>query len=346
MKKKYFLAPVMLLFAALTGCSGINTKTEEGMQQISALQYSDALVLFDEAAEAGEDPRLIARGRGIALLGLTDYEEAADEFLLALSESDGIVRDVDFDINYYLADAYVGMGEIEKAEETYTSIINLKKESRAYYLRGRIRLELGSFTLAREDFDEAVSLSPGDIGMVVRIYQILEKYNYRSAGEEYLNDALERNGRGLSSLDRGKIYYYLGEYQQAATALEEARSSDGSDSEASLYLGRSYEAVGEYNYASNVYESFLARNPKDSAVYNQLAVCRMAMGDYEGALESIQAGMQTGETANLRSLSFNEIVAYEYLGEFKKAGALINSYLSSYPDDEEAQREQKFLSTR
>ena len=330
----------------LAGCSGPGEKTEEGMQQISALQYSDALVFFDEAEEGGEDPKLIARGRGIAYLGQTDYEAAAGEFLKALSESNGFVQDVDFDINYYLADAYIGMGDYEKAEDTYTSVLDLREEARGFYLRGCARLRQDKFTLSREDFDKAVELAPNDIDMVIRIYSVLAGNNYREAGEEYLTAALEGADRNLSALNKGKIYYYLGDYQSAAVSLEEARSADGNDSEASLYLGRAYEAVGEYNYASNVYESFLARNPKAAAVYNQLALCEMAMGDYEGALENIDIGMQTGDTDTMRSLSFNEIVAYEYLGEFEKAKALMNSYLASYPDDAEALREMEFLKTR
>ena len=346
MKKIFFPVPVIAALLLMTGCSSINVKTEEGMQQISALQYSDALVLFEEAEKQGEDPKLIARGRGIAMLGQTDYEGAVEQFLMALSSGNGFVKDVDYDINYYLADAYMGLGDHELAEDTYTAIINLREDTEAYFLRGRVRLESGSYTLAKEDFDKVVELDPGNTENAIRIYLALADNDYREAGEEYLSAALESAPKTMSSLNKGKIYYYLGEYQTAASALEDAKNSDGSDSEAALYLGRAYEAVGEYNYASNVYQSFLARNPKDSAVYNQLALCMMKMGDYEGALEMLQAGMQTGETEHMRSMSFNEIVAYEYLGEHKKAEALITAYLAGYPDDADALREYEFLKTR
>ena len=45
-------------------------------------------------------------------------------------------------------------------------------------------------------------------------------------------------------------------------------------------------------------------------------------------------------------LLFNEIVAYEHLGEFEKATSLMKEYLVAYPDDELAIREFEFLSTR
>jgi len=47
-----------------------------------------------------------------------------------------------------------------------------------------------------------------------------------------------------------------------------------------------------------------------------------------------------------QTLAFNEIIAYEYLGEYKKAAVLMEGYLSTYPDDEAAQREYGFLKTR
>ena len=47
-----------------------------------------------------------------------------------------------------------------------------------------------------------------------------------------------------------------------------------------------------------------------------------------------------------QTLRYNQIVAYERAGDFAKAKSLMNAYLSSYPDDEAAQREAVFLSTR
>ena len=47
-----------------------------------------------------------------------------------------------------------------------------------------------------------------------------------------------------------------------------------------------------------------------------------------------------------QSLSYNEIVAYEYLGQFRKAAVLMENYLQKYPTDSEAIRENIFLSTR
>ena len=70
------------------------------------------------------------------------------------------------------------------------------------------------------------------------------------------------------------------------------------------------------------------------------------MKNYSQALEAFQAAMNIEDNGMMQSLKFNEIVAYEYMGEYKTAAALMNSYLKSYPDDSTAKREYEFLKTR
>ena len=72
----------------------------------------------------------------------------------------------------------------------------------------------------------------------------------------------------------------------------------------------------------------------------------MKMEAYDAALEAFQNGKKLGAAECLQSLSFNEIVAYEHLGNFEQAKVLMDTYLASYPGDEKAKREQVFLSTR
>ncbi len=56
--------------------------------------------------------------------------------------------------------------------------------------------------------------------------------------------------------------------------------------------------------------------------------------------------MQLQNVTMMQTLSFNEIVAYEYLGDYRQASILMENYLKNYPDDAQAKREYEFLSTR
>ena len=90
--------------------------------------------------------------------------------------------------------------------------------------------------------------------------------------------------------DSGRIYYYLGEYQKAYLALDEARDKGGADSY--LYLGRAYAATGDYNYASSVYNNYLSKQGPNAEIYNELGLCEMAKKEYQNALAAFQAGKQ------------------------------------------------------
>ncbi len=338
-------AGAFLIMGMLTGCGGSNTNVEEGMKLIEALNYEGALAEFDEAEEAAENARLIARGRGIAYMGMTDYEQAIVCFQEALSGSNGLVEPIDFDLNYYLAATYTKNARYQEAKKVYDAILALRpQEKDAYFLRGSVVLQLADFDSAKADFDKVLEMDKKNYDRLIEIYQALERFGYKEVGRIYLQAALEAGESQMKAYDKGRIYYYMGEYQKAYIALEEARENGNADSY--LYLGKSYEATGDYNYASSVYSSYLNKDSKNAAVYNQLGLCEMAKKDYRKALDAFQAGMQIEGNSMMQTLSFNEIVAYEYLGEYEKAAILLESYLKAYPDDETAKREQQFLTTR
>ncbi len=333
------------LAMALTGCGSAGERTQGAIQLIQNLDYSGALEQLDLAEENGENARLVNRARGIACMGLTDYGQAAAFFEAALAGSSGLVQDVDFDLNLYLAAAYTKSGRYTEAEEIYDAVIALRPgEEDAYFLRGNVRLVLGDYENAMGDFDRVISMDEQNYDRLIEIYEVLDYYGHREDGQAYLREALESGDKEMDKYASGRIYYYLGEYQNAYLDLEEAREKGGPES--CLYLGRAYEATGDYNYAVNVYTGYLEKNEGNAEIYNQLGLCEMTRGEYRKALEAFQAGMQLENTTMMQTLAFNEIVAYERLGEYTQAYLLMGNYLNNYPDDQQARREYEFLSTR
>lgn len=344
-KKKWKVAAVgMVLTMLLTGC-GSSENIDKGMQAIKALDYQTALTSFEEAQTKGENQRLIARGQGIAYMGLTDYTQAIACFEQALQLSSGLVEAMDYDLNYYLAAAYTKNSQLAEAESIYNAILALKSgEKDAYFLRGNVRLGLGKFEEAQADFDKVISMETTNYDRLIQIYEVLNYYGHTEAGKFYLETALQNGESKMSAYDKGRIYYYMGDYQKAYLALEEAKEKGGAD--AYLYLGMAYEATGDYNYASSVYNTYLAQDTSNAAIYNQLGLCEMQKGEYSNALSAFQSGISIENNTMMQALSFNEIVAYEYLGQYDKAKVLLESYLQLYPDDAKAQREYTFLKTR
>lgn len=328
----------------LTGC-GSEENITQGMQHIKELNYQAALESFDLAEEAGENEKLLARGRGIAYMGLIQYEEAEKSFMESLQSSNGIVEDMDYDINLYLAAVYTKQGKYAEAEEIYDAILALRpKDEDVLFLRGSVRLKLGQYTKAKEDMDLVVSSDSKNFERLIQIYEAMAAAGHKDTGQGYLTDALQTYENQMSNFDKGRMYYYMGEYQKAYIALEEAKNEGGV--EAYLYLGMAYESTGDYNYAASVYNSYLTKESNNARIYNQLGLCEMKKGEYANALVAFQSGLRVEDNSMLQSLLFNEIVAYEHLGEFEQAKLLMESYLTRYPDDEKAVREYTFLSSR
>lgn len=349
MRKQRTILFLFIMIAAfgLGGCGFLkkHENIDAGMEAVAALDYDGALASFDLALEAGEDERLLYRGYGLAYMGKTEYQPAAEAFEKALSLSDGRVNSMDYDINYYLATAYYKLGETEKAIASYDAIIALRPEEKdAYYLRGVMYAQQNNLETALFNFDKTISLDTKDYDRLIDIYCVLDENGYKEAGQTYLKTAMESGTKDMTNYEKGRISYYLGDYENARNYLEKAR--DTGDYEAILFLGKTHEILGDSNYAISVYNTYLDSKGANPHVLNQMGLCKMNMKDYQGALEAFQAAMGVEDNSMLQTLKLNEIIAYEMLGEYKKAAVLLEAYLKTHPDDETAQREYVFLKTR
>ncbi len=337
----------IVITVPLVGCGAVSKESQLtiAVQQIESFQYEEALMSLDAAAEAGEDGQMIARCRGIAQLGLTQYADASASFLEALSHSDMFVDNIDFDLNYYLAEAYEKSGENQKAKEVYSDILAMKPEEiNALFFRGRLYLEDGEYDLAKVDFSKAVQLDKGGYDLRIEISGLLAEAGYTEEGLQYLQEFLAGNEKKLSDYDKGRIYYYMGDYENAKLSLESAKS-EGS-AQVVLLLGKSYEQLGDYNYATSVYKNYLDEYADSAEIFNQLGLCKMKSGDYEEALSAFRSAVNVENSGMEQILEYNQIAAYEHIGNFKQAAVLMESYIKKYPDDEKAKREYEFLKSR
>ena len=348
-RKRTGLLVWMIVLTAFfcVGCGSRYTREniDLGMASVEALDYKTALEHFEKAIVNNEHPELLYRGQGLAYMGLSQYGDAVASFEKALTYSEMYVTDLDYDVNYYLATAYYKNGQLAEAIRVYDAILDLKeKDVTSLYLRGIVKLDNRDFDGAVADFDKAIALKPTDYSMIIDVHCALAAKGYKDKGIEYLQVALDLKDKNLSDYNKGRIAYYMEDYENARNLLEQAKNNDNPDT--ILMLGRTYEALGDYNYAASVYTNYLAKDEVQPEICNQLGLCKLKVGDYDSALTAFQSGLAIENNPLKQKLQFNEIVAYEYLGEFKKATVLMEAYLKLYPDDTTAKREYEFLKTR
>ncbi len=350
MKFRAAVLGILLTTMALTGCGSLAGRhnIDSGFSYIDSHEYQNALESFASAEENGEDQCLIHRGKGIAYLRSGEYQSAVDELMLSLSCDSGIVDDMDFDTNYYLAEAFLGLSEYEKAKEVYDAILALRnKDSNAYYLRGIAELASGNHDGGYSDFTKAIALNSRDYSMIIMIYKALDEYGYTDEATRILQTAIDSGSDFMTNFEKGQISYYLGNNAEAQSYLEAARNERDQEKEpVVIMLGQTGEKQGDYNYAISVYRNYISENPQSAVVYNQLGMCQIKQGDYQSAVSSFEQGLAIEDKSMNQALALNQITAYEYMGEFQVAASLMQDYLKTYPEDSAAQRENIFLSTR
>lgn len=346
--RKIFISELTVLGVSLllAGCgTDPDSVVSKSALAVENGDYSTAVSLCTAAVGSGADDKSLLRLRGIAEMGEGQFDAAVKDFISYLSMSNGIVGTSDIDTSYYLAVAQYKNGDADGADATLSAITDIRpKEDKAYLLRGKVRLSGGNREAAMSDFDRAVALAPTKYDYYVEIYEELFGAGYESEAGAYLEKALAA-GNKLSDYYKGVLEYYMGSYTDARNDLENARK-DKNNENITLYLGKTYEALGDISYARTLYEENIQSSQAGGRIYEQLSYLLMNQGEYNAALSVIESGLSLGGGEGIRGMMFNRVVAYERLYDFDSAGTAMDEYLSLYPDDEDAVREQVFLSSR
>ena len=316
-KRVAFVAAAMLSVTMLAGCSNESKKDQLAYREI-----------------------------GINSMQSGDYEGAIAAFNSALSHCVGSIGDTEIDICYYKAAAQYASGDVEGALATYDAILDYdKKDANAYYMRGCLKLQTGEADKAQQDFLNAIKYNSEDYELYINIYENLSAYNLAAEGEEYLNKAFEIKGNDADSLAcRGKIYYLLGQNENALTELNAAL--DKGSTEANLVIAQVYESLGDSEMVETHYKAYAESGAADSEAMCALAEIEMAKQNYVEALSYVNQGLAMEQVTNRRELMQNQIICMEYTSDFSGAWAVIQEYVKMYPDDTKAQREFIFLKNR
>ena len=343
--KKQVVLMVLLGVCLLSGCKGKEpTDYEKGMENLKKQNYKEALENFQGAISAGEDAAKAWRGAGISWSGQGAFDKAEDAFLTALDFTDKSEENLRTDLNFYLADAQYHQKEYRACIKTCDEILDKKKEKNGYFLRGSAYLHLDEYKKAEKDFSKVISGSK-EYEDYLDIYRIYRECDLNADGAEYLETALELKAKSPEDFyNRGRVYYYISEFEKAEKELKTAREKKNAT--AAIYLGKVYVEAKEPEKAEAMYQKCLKQEELKAEAYNGLAYCSMELEDYEKALEYIQKGLKVNDKEVNQALLFNEIVIYEKNQDFASAKEKMQQYLTLYPADDTAVKENYFLQTR
>lgn len=146
--------------------------------------------------------------------------------------------------------------------------------------------------------------------------------------------------------------------------------SSRTDSQDTAYIAEAYRGLGLVSFELEQYEEVQMhlqkvielKGEETPILYNLLGISAMKLESYDSALEAFERGIEFPETetyqdaegkeqtvdyaAVLQEMKFNRIVCLEKRLDWEKAKEAIETYINEYPNDETAQKEAEFLSTR
>lgn len=207
---------------------------------------------------------------------------------------------------YHLrADAYLALGDMDKALKDYSKTISLRpKDAFRYYARGLAYVQAEDFAPAAEDFSKAVALQPSYRSFYLaraRVYAALEKYgkalaDYRAyIGQREPSDALRREMIPVylsayrfkeaaefvdvlreTGDDSAQLHFWQGrilaseeKWDEAVSAYSKAVNRDAAYAEAYRYRADALREIEEYEAAVDDYSALLALTPDDAFFYNR-----------------------------------------------------------------------------
>ena len=338
---------VLLLSAGLlclSGCGEDTEKYDQAVQDLEQGNYEYALTGFEECIAEGLFPERSCRGAGLCCLRQTEYKKAAEYFTDALN-CDNVEKTMQQDLLSYRATAYLKAGEYDNAmADCQTLAMDFEKTGDICFLTGSVALAMDAYDEAAQEFDQAYAKTP-DYDMAIRIYEEYIVRGMEADGTRYLEQSLVNDPKTAEDYcERGRIYYYMEDYDQASQELIEAMNRESV--EARLLLGMVYLAKHDIPNAKAMYTDYLSINENSGKGYNGLALCALEENDYEGALKNIRKGIPEATTEEMQSLLFNEIVVYERMLDFATAEDKAEEYVSMFPEDTAVRRELAFLQSR
>ena len=207
----------------LTGCGGEQKKTyEQANTDLEQGNYDYALNDYQSCISAGYKLSDSYRGSGIVKLRTGDYQGAIDDLTSALNDEETGKSDRK-DILEYRATAELkaelydqAMADCQTLAEDYSLTAN------DYYLTGCVALAMDSYDEASSNFSKAYG-DEATYEMAIQIYEAYLGHDMEADGTKYLEASLKTEAKTAEDYcERGKVYYYMEDYDNARTELSAA----------------------------------------------------------------------------------------------------------------------------
>jgi tetratricopeptide (TPR) repeat protein len=189
------------------------------------------------------------------------------------------------------ADCFVKMGEQTVLKNAQETIANLKraleldpKKAQAWFLLGKLYLDLGETDKAAEAFRKLLEVDPSfPYGHQFLALSLIDLKDYDGALEHLNEEIKQRPDNYQAYVDRAEVQIQLGNYDKADKDLEVVTQKDPSRWEAFMARARLAYVQEEYDKAKEYLENVLRLKQDAIEAYVLMGKSLRAQKDYDGA---------------------------------------------------------------
>jgi len=252
-------------------------------------QYDDAVTLIQDILD--EEPNIVDAyfTLGNLFLKRHEFSSALDTFKKVLAIKPGDV----FIINS-IANAHIGLGEIDEAERFLLSLIDtIPPDSQMYLFLGNIKNLKGEYEEAKGYYKECIKHNPSSASAYSAFGGILVVQGHLDEAEPYLQKALESNPK-LRRLhyNFALLYEGRGDFVRASEEYRQEIENNPEDFKSSFNLARIHRQSGDVIEEEKYLKKTMEINPDFPLSYFYLARIYLNRGDrYEEAITLTQKGI-------------------------------------------------------
>ena len=154
---------------------------------------------------------------------------------------------------------------------------------------------------------------------------------------------------GKHPSEAGVEYLQNGDYKNAIEQFQTAIDKNKNVGDAYRGMGMAKWEQKDYKGALKAFKNAVKNGAfEDGTLYNLMGCCSLELDKASDAVDYFKKAQEDeNNSADLtQEISYNLIAAYEQSGDYDNAKTQLKAYVDKYPDDEKAQKDYDFWSTR
>ncbi len=177
-------------------------------------------------------------------------------------------------------------GEIDRAIELVTLVVNKEDNLEALHLLSMFYIEQNQFSKAQDYLEKALKIAPKQVVINLHLANVLKAQKKFSEAEVLLLSLLEEEIEAAPLYNNlGSLYFAQHKFPESKTAFQKAIELRADYADAYYNLGLALTRLKDWQGATNAYDALLSLQPMHVGALFQLGLISMVLHQFNKAIE-------------------------------------------------------------